>query len=173
LCRHATVDATLRPRLVWIGNAAIPEYVEEMLELAKSLGVNFLPKQLVGQDELVDPLSRAAVMVYTSRLEPFGYAPLEASACETPVVGIAEGGIRESIEPGINGSLIDTRDPIALGQCIMRYVDKLGLSRSEGSKARDHILKKSQVEAAADRLEMHLVEVLQAKGHAQVRAPRL
>jgi glycosyltransferase involved in cell wall biosynthesis len=148
---------------VWIGNAAIPEYVEEMSELAKSLGVDFVPKQLVGQDELVDLLSRAAVMVYTSRLEPFGYAPLEANACETPVVGIAEGGIRESIEPGINGSLIETGDPIALGQCIMRYVGYLDISRSEGIKARNHILKTWQVEAAVERLEMHLVEVLQAK----------
>jgi glycosyltransferase involved in cell wall biosynthesis len=159
----ATVDAALRPSLVWIGNAAVPGYLEEMSQLAESLGVNFLPKELVGQDELVDLLSRAAVMVYTSRLEPFGYAPLEANACETPVVGIAEGGIRESIEPGINGSLIETGDPIALGQCIMRYVDNLDVSRSEGIKARDHILKTWQVEAAVERLEMHLVEVLQAK----------
>jgi glycosyltransferase involved in cell wall biosynthesis len=159
----ATVDAALRPSLVWIGNAAVPGYLEEMSQLAESLGVNFLPKELVGQDELVDLLSRAAVMVYTSRLEPFGYAPLEANACETPVVGIAEGGIRESIEPGINGSLIETGDPIALGQRIMRYVDNLDISRSEGLKARNHILKTWQVELAVERLEMHLVEVLQAK----------
>jgi glycosyltransferase involved in cell wall biosynthesis len=112
-------------------------------------------------------------MVYTSRLEPFGYAPLEANACETPVVGIAEGGIRESIEPGINGSLIDTGDPIALCQCIMRHVDNLDVSRDEGIKARDHIIKRWHVEAGVDRLEMHLVEVLHAKGHIPVPAPRL
>jgi glycosyltransferase involved in cell wall biosynthesis len=159
----ATVDATLRPSLVWISNSATPGYLEDMSQLAQSLGVNFLPKELVGQDELVDLLSRAAVMVCTSRLEPFGYAPLEANACLTPVVGIAEGGMRESIEPGINGSLIETRDPVALGQCIMRYVDNLDVSRTEGIRARDHIIKRWHVEAAVDRLEMHLIEVLQAK----------
>jgi glycosyltransferase involved in cell wall biosynthesis len=159
----ATIDPALRPSLVWIGNAGVPGHLEEMLQLAGSLGVTLLPKELVGQDELVDLLSRAAVMVYTSRLEPFGYAPLEANACGTPVIGIAEGGIRESIEPGINGSLIEARDPVALGRCIMPYVDDLEVSRNEGIRARNHVVEKWRVEDAVDRLEMNLVEVLRAK----------
>ena len=159
----ATVAPPLRPSLVWIGNSAIPGHLEEISQLARSLGVTLLPKELVGQDVLVDILSRAAVMVYTSRLEPFGYAPLEANACGTPVVGIAEGGIRETIEPGINGSLIEARDPIALGRCIMRYVDDLDVSRHEGIQGREHVIKKWNVNDAVDRLEMNLVDLLQAK----------
>jgi len=50
-------------------------------------------------------------MVYSARLEPFGLAPLEANACATPVVAVAEGGVRESIRNGVNGVLISERRP--------------------------------------------------------------
>ena len=155
-----SIAPALRPDLVWIGNFADSRYLHSITELAAILGVNFLPKMLVGQDELVELLSRAAVMIYTSRLEPFGYAPLEANACGTAVVGIAEGGIRESINHGTNGSLIEGDDPVALGQAVSRYVDDLDLAQDEGLRARDHVISQWRVEAAVDRLEMHLVEAL-------------
>ena len=52
-------------------------------------------------------VSKARFMIYTPRLEPFGLAPLEANACGTSVIGIAEGGVRETITHGRNGFLID------------------------------------------------------------------
>jgi glycosyltransferase involved in cell wall biosynthesis len=164
-----SIDPVLRPDLVWIGNFADSRYLQGITELSATLGVNFLPKMLVGQDELVDLLSRAAVMIYTSRLEPFGYAPLEANACGTAVVGIAEGGIRESIDHGTNGSLVEGDDPVALGQMISRYVDDLDLARDEGLRARDHIISQWRVEAAVDRLEMHLFEALEARQQTGAR----
>jgi glycosyltransferase involved in cell wall biosynthesis len=46
-------------------------------------------------------------MLYAPRLEPFGYAPLEANACGTPVIAVAEGGVRETIQDGVNGILVE------------------------------------------------------------------
>ncbi len=117
----ATIEPSRRPDLVWIGNFSYGPYYNKIVELAESLGVNFLPRKLVGQDELVELLGRAAVMIYTSRLEPFGYAPLEANACGTAVVGVAEGGIRETIEPDVNGLLVDGDDLVVLGRAVSRY----------------------------------------------------
>ena len=113
------------PRLVWVGNVADAAYLQRMSDLAGSLGVRFEPTRMATQAALCDLLGRAAAMIYTSRLEPFGYAPLEANACGTVVVGLAEGGIRESIEPGVNGLLIDDGDPEALGQALAGYLDDL------------------------------------------------
>jgi glycosyltransferase involved in cell wall biosynthesis len=159
----ATIDPAHRPSLVWIGNSGASDYLRDVTELAATLGVDFVPKKLVGQDELVDLLSRAAVMAYTSRLEPFGYAPLEANACGTAVVAVAEGGIRESIDHGVNGLLVEGGDPVALGQAIARYVDDLGLARDDGLRAREHVVSRWRVEAAVDRLENHLIDSLKAK----------
>lgn len=157
----ATIDPALRPDLVWIGNDEDPRYLQVVTELAATLGVGFVPKKLVGQEELTDLLSRAAVMVYPTHLEPFGYAPLEANACGTTVVGIAEGGIRESIDHGNNGLLVEGGDLVALGQAISRYTSDLDLAREAGLRGRNHVLDHWHVGLAVDRLEMHLNEVLQ------------
>src|SRR5207237_104986 len=83
-------------------NWADRRHLERMQVLAASLSVQFLPRVGVTHEELIDTLSRAACMLYTPRLEPFGYAPLEAGACGTLVVAIAEGGMRESILGGVS-----------------------------------------------------------------------
>jgi len=56
--------------------------------------------------------------LYAPRLEPVRYAPLEANACELPVVGVTEGGLRETIVDGVNGLLVDP--PVALAEGIER-----------------------------------------------------
>jgi glycosyltransferase involved in cell wall biosynthesis len=145
-----------RPTLVWIGNMNFYGYMEEMSVLARELGVRFEPRMLVSPDELVRTLGRAAVMVYTSKLEPFGYAPLEANACGTAVVGVAEGGIRETIVPGVNGVLVDLSDVDALGRAIQRYVDDLDVAREHGLCARRHVIEQWGIEGAIDRIEAEL-----------------
>jgi glycosyltransferase involved in cell wall biosynthesis len=151
------IPSESRPTLVWIGNMNRFGYMEEMSELAGELGVRFEPRLLISQEELVWTLGRAAVMVYTSRLEPFGYAPLEANACGTAVVGVAEGGIRETIVPGVNGVLVDLSDVDALGRAIRRYVDDLDLAREHGLRARQHVIERWGIEGAIDRIEEALV----------------
>ncbi len=40
-------------------------------------------------------------------MEPFGLVALEAMACGTPVVGVREAGIRESVVDGKTGLLVE------------------------------------------------------------------
>lgn len=113
----ATVPVALRPSLVWIGNMAHPAHLEHLTQLASARGVRFEPRVNVSDDELVETLNRAALMVYAPRLEPFGYAPLEANACATPVVAVGEGGIRETVVDHVNGRLAPS-DPVAFGAIV-------------------------------------------------------
>ena len=62
----------------------------KVIRAAARLGVVFTPMRLVSDEALVDRLIRAAVMLYASRPEPFGFAPLEANACGVPGVAVAE-----------------------------------------------------------------------------------
>ena len=96
-----------RPKLLWIGNMVDEKYWLEMVELARSLGVALEVKKLVTDEQLVQLLSGAICMVYSSNLEPFGFAPLEANACGTPVIAVAEGGVRETIIHRKSGFLVN------------------------------------------------------------------
>ena len=96
-----------RPPLVWIANSGDESYRDTINDLARSLGVALRMQMAISDAELVATLNKAALLLYTSRLEPFGFAPLEANACGLPVVGVAEGGIRETVKDGVNGFLVD------------------------------------------------------------------
>ena len=146
-----------RPSLVWIGNFADPNYLEEIEKLATSLGVNFIPKVRISDREIVVLLNQASVMIYTPILEPFGFAPLEANSCGTPVVAIAEGGVRESIKNGINGLLVNGDEPVEIGKAISSFLNNKELIDEMGKRARQHVLEQWSLEKAIERLEQYLL----------------
>jgi len=62
--------------------------------------------------QLLSTWMRAAdVTLVPSRSESFGLVALESSACGTPVVASAVGGLLTLVEPGANGQLVAQRDP--------------------------------------------------------------
>jgi D-inositol-3-phosphate glycosyltransferase len=62
--------------------------------------------------QLLSTWMRAAdVTLVPSRTESFGLVALESSGCGTPVVASDVGGLKTLIEPGVNGFLIEERDP--------------------------------------------------------------
>jgi glycosyltransferase involved in cell wall biosynthesis len=108
----------------------------------------------------VDALNRAAVMIYASRLEPFGIAPLEANACGTPVVAIAEGGIRETIIDGMNGLLVSERRPELIGQALTRVLDDPALARTLGERGSAYVVNNWSWEKTIGCVEDSLEEVI-------------
>jgi glycosyltransferase involved in cell wall biosynthesis len=155
------VDPSRRPELVWVGNFSSPEYERELQRLAANCGVRFTVKVRVSDAELISLLSRAAMLLYTSRLEPFGLAPLEANACGTPVVAIAEGGVRESIQHEQNGLLVDGDDPRKLARAIERLIDDTEFARELRERSLHYVRANWQIKGATDRLEAALIAVKQ------------
>ena len=154
-----------RPPMVWIANYVSPgDYRASVEALAKSNGVDLRLRVMVGDGELVDVLNRATVMIYTPRLEPFGFAPLEASACELPVVAIAEGGVRETVEHGFNGLLVPDADPHALAQALREVLRNPTLAADLGQAGRQRVVKEWTWNAAVDRLEAALTRTATQSG---------
>jgi glycosyltransferase involved in cell wall biosynthesis len=149
-------------RLVWIGNHVGPAYLRELTSLAASLNVCFEPRQGVTDAELVALLNRAAIFVYAPRLEPFGLAPLEAGACGLPVVAVGEGGVRETVLDGVNGVLTEP-DPAAMAAAIQRLLDDKVYARRLGETGLAFVTRRWSLDAAIERLEEHLTDVLRAK----------
>ncbi len=157
-----TIEKDERPTLIWIGNFSATSYQNEIENLALSLGVHFVPKIRISDWEIVNLLNQASVMIYTPVLEPFGFAPLEANACETPVVAIAEGGVRETIQEGINGFLINGNDPVAMGRAISKLLSDKALAYQMGKRARSHVLEMWSWDSAIERLEEYLLSLTEA-----------
>jgi glycosyltransferase involved in cell wall biosynthesis len=152
-----------RPALVWVGNVGGTEYVEELQTLARRLEVAFEPRIGVEDGELVELLNRAVAMVYAPRLEPFGFATLEAGACGLPVVAVAEGGVRETVVDGVNGFLVG-HDPCELAGAIERLAQDARLVQQLGRQGRELVTERWSLNGAVERLERRLLDVARPTG---------
>jgi glycosyltransferase involved in cell wall biosynthesis len=150
-----------RPKLVWIGDVANEKYLGEMKRLAQTLKVDFEIKIMVKDNELVSILNRAAMMLYTSRLEPFGLAPLEANACGVPVVAVPEGGVRETIIHGQNGLLSASASSQDIASMISTLLKNPGLASVMRAESRNMVLSRWKLDGSIDRLESALEQTIQ------------
>jgi glycosyltransferase involved in cell wall biosynthesis len=146
-----------RPPLVWVGNAVDLGYLLRLQKQAKALDVDFRPRVRVTDEELLDLLNRALALLYAPRLEPFGYAPLEANACGLPVIAVAEGGVRETVRDGRNG-LVVPPEPEAMARAVERLRDDPGYARTLGDQGRELVVEHWSLERAIDRFEARLLE---------------
>lgn len=158
------IKAEKRPQLVWIGNGTSDRDFVKLQALAKQLDVQFIPKIHIPDQEVISLLSRARIMIYTSRLEPFGLAPLEANACCTPVVGIAEGGVKETIRDGVNGYLAINDDAQAVADLIMKLLDDPATAAEMGINARRYVEEKWHHDFGTDNIEKALFRLVGKKG---------
>jgi glycosyltransferase involved in cell wall biosynthesis len=166
-----TIERGARPNLVWVGDFARLPYQTQVEKLAAAIGVDLAIKVSVSDQELVELLNRARLMVYTPRLEPFGLAPLEANACGTPVVAIAEGGVREAIVDGVNGLLVGSADPNAIGESILRLLEDPALACRMGEAARNHVVENWSWKVAVDRLENSLLRSCEKERGCEAACP--
>jgi glycosyltransferase involved in cell wall biosynthesis len=119
-------------RIVFIGAISVVKGVCVLLEAVRALPHRDLELTLVGgygsramrryvesamaRDPRIrlcpgDPLphlQRADVLVHPSFQEGFGYAPIEALACDVPVIVTEDTGMKEHVQPGRNGWVVPT-----------------------------------------------------------------
>lgn len=151
-----------RPMLKWIANSSDHTYRQLIEERAREKGVLLEIIENVSDGIVVDVLNRASVMLYTSRLEPFGFAPLEANLCGTPVVAISEGGVRETVVQGVNGCLVPRHAP-QIAEALNALLQDPQRARNLGSRAREHVLARWNNESAVTRLEGYLRALVKSK----------
>ena len=125
-------------RIVYVGSLTVMKGIPILLEAFSRLPGNDIQLTLVGgwatrgmrrylQDWLArdsriqiapgDPLphlQRANVYVHPTYEDGFAYAPMEALACGVPAIVTEDTGMKEHIQPGVNGYVIPTGDWEAL-----------------------------------------------------------
>ena len=105
----ANIPKDIRPELVIVGNSSDELWVDYLKTLAEEKGVVLDLQTMLTDEDLINLYNRAKLVVYAPYLEPFGYVPLEAMACGTPIVGVKEGGLKETIKHNVTG-LLTQRD---------------------------------------------------------------
>jgi N-acetyl-alpha-D-glucosaminyl L-malate synthase BshA len=129
----------VRPaRLLMIGDG--PERVVAE-KLARCVGIGHLVQFLGTQDNMEDLLPLADVYFLPSEHEGFGLTALEAMSTETPVVGTSVGGLREFIEDGHNGFLVDPQDVDRMTDVVLELLSDDSLRREVGVRGRETVLK--------------------------------
>jgi N-acetyl-alpha-D-glucosaminyl L-malate synthase BshA len=101
--------------------------LREARELSESLGVQDSVKFLGKQMDVTGILSAADILLFPSEEESFGLAPLEAMACEIPVVAASSGGIPEVVRHGECGYLARVGDVKSMAA----YSVELALSKEK------------------------------------------
>jgi glycosyltransferase involved in cell wall biosynthesis len=78
----------------------------------------------------------ADVVVCAPWYEPFGIVPLEAMGCGVPVVAAAVGGMKDTVEDGVTGTLVHEQDPSAVAAAIWPYLQDRQLRDRQGLAGR-------------------------------------
>ncbi len=140
-------------RFVFNFSSSVP--LASLQKRAEELGVPIAVTNMASDKDLLEAYNRSAIVAVPSILEPMGFVSYEAMACETPVVGVAEAGIREAIEVGRTGLLTD-RDPTEFGRAIKTLLDDQALCRRMGAAGREYVLRNRTWDQAYERLEQNL-----------------
>jgi glycosyltransferase involved in cell wall biosynthesis len=140
-----------------VSNAVDPREEVFLTELAATLGVRLTLRAGIGDDELVRIYNEALLTVYAPRQEPLGLVTLESMACGTPVVGVGEAGVRETVVHGETGVLVD-RDPDRFGRAVESLLDDEPRRAAYGRRGIAYVATDWNWEVALVGLEAQLAE---------------
>lgn len=104
--------------------------------------------------ELRDLYNSAKLALCISYNEPFGLIPLEAMACQTPVIALDQGGYKESVKNGKTGFLAKN-NPEELAKILKKLLRNDTRLIKLGKAARDDMQSNWQWRDCAKKLEEH------------------
>lgn len=88
------------------------KYLSEIEELSKEYNITIKMNQT--HDEIRDLLNKSRWLVLPSRGDSFGLVVSEAIYCGTPVIVSNIGGMREQVDNGVNGFVLEENTPEVL-----------------------------------------------------------
>lgn len=147
-----------RPQLRIVSNSVIPEERSFIQNLAEQQGVDLQVLVGLNVNELTLEYNKARVCAYAPVMEPFGLVPLEAMACGTPVVGVREGGVPESVVHEQTGLLVE-RNPNQFAQAIQSLMSRPNIASEYGRNGREYVLSNWTWDQSVRCLEKHLIQV--------------
>jgi glycosyltransferase involved in cell wall biosynthesis len=153
----AEIPSELRPHLKVIGNAEDSLELTYLMDLARNSHVYLDIETKISLEKLIQFYNEALLLIYAPIREPFGLVALEAMACGTPVVGVSEGGIPESVLNNRTGYTRE-RDPRKFAAAVQTLLSNPSMAREYGVNARHHIESNWTWEKTEEKIETCLRE---------------
>ena len=158
----AHIDISRRPKLFIAANSSSPKEEQVVREMAAKLGVELHIERIMDDHRLVQVYNQALAFVYAPLQEALGMAPLEAMACGTPVVAVAEGGVRETVLDGVTGWTVE-RDTELFAERLETLLSDEQTRRGMGQAGPDYIRDNWTWQSAVNSLEDEFELVISAQ----------
>lgn len=147
----AHISPANRPPLWIASNFTNPPEQLYLTQLARDLQVEVRLFEGISDQQLVELYNQATLTVYAPVREPFGLVAIESMACGTPVVGVRDGGLQETIQDGFSGRLVD-RDEAAFAAAVEALLTNPDEAQTYGIRGRSQVLQQWTWETAVERL---------------------
>lgn len=129
---------------VAVTGGGAPSFVEGLHRQVRDLGIDGAVRFLGSVEDMPGFYRACDVVCIPSKAEPFGRTVIEAMAVGTPLVATAVGGIREIVEDGETGLLVNYGDVRALADALLFLLaapdrrERLRRQGMEAARARFH-----------------------------------
>jgi glycosyltransferase involved in cell wall biosynthesis len=153
----ARIPVGERPLLKLVCNSLEEAERQYIIDLAARLDVRLEVLFKLSVEQMTREYNQARLCLYSPVTEPFGLVPLEALACGTPVVGVAEGGVSETVRHEHTG-LLTPRDPERFAESVRTLLADPGRCEMYGRNGREDVLKNWSWDASTKAIEDHLLE---------------
>jgi L-malate glycosyltransferase len=157
-------------RLYVVGDHILDEYRDYRSELIDLINRLRLENHVIftgWRKDAMDILSLMDILVHPSLSEGFGRAVLEAMALGKPVIASRVGGLREIIEDGVNGFLVDPGDSSMIANRLSTLIKDRELMHNMGSAARAKVLKEYLIQDKVAGLEQIWADMSHHKVNAK------
>ncbi len=151
----ALVKRDIRPDFVLITDQGNIHWKNYLLKLADELDVKLEILHLISDEKLVSLYNQAKMVVYAPYNEPFGLVPLESMSCGTPVVGVKDGGVMETVIDGKTGVLTERNEQLFANE-VTKLLINPELAKNLGENGIKVVNNKWTLEESGKRLQEHL-----------------
>ena len=107
----------------------------------------------VRHSELKEQYAAADILVNAAYIEPFGMPLIEAMACEVTVIATSAGGMKEIVEDGKTGYLVEAGNIAQLEDRLVRLIENAGERKAMGIRGRERACRKFGWDVVARDLE--------------------
>jgi glycosyltransferase involved in cell wall biosynthesis len=141
--------------------------------LAHNLGVEESVRFLGTRSDVEEVLSLLDVVLLTSHIEANPICLLEAMAGGKPVVATRVGSVTETVQPGLNGCLVDPNDSQGMADCVLELLGDRARAARMGSFGREQVVAQWSVDRMVQGYENLIADLYARKARSATNPAKL